>query len=160
MLLFPLSCLYTLNPCIRPLRRNISSIAMVLMILWQAADSRGSSAKDKWWLDMRIETQLLCEQAIRRFSRGDSKIYFHYEDQVMCCIDIVKMTAKPSVRNSPSVAKIGGDKLLHYGRFFQSYTTPNPSNTQQLGIYRDWKEEQRWKAALEPPRKSSHRFRS
>ena len=39
---------------------------------------------------MRIETQLLCEQALRSV-RGGANIYFHYEDQVMYRIDLVNM---------------------------------------------------------------------
>ena len=134
---------------------------MVVMILWQVADSRISSTKDKWWLDMRIETQLLCEQAIRRSSRGDSKIYFHYEYQILYCIDLVNMTQQ-NLR-SGTTRQLRRLEVINFcikGSYVQDYAAPEQSNTQQREVHRDWREEQRWKAALDPPRKSSHRYRS
>ena len=75
-----------------PSAHAISSfVAMVLTVRWQFDDSV-PAARDCCWCDMKIDTQMLCEQALRHSGRSGSKIYFHYEDQVMHCIDIVSMT--------------------------------------------------------------------
>jgi len=64
---------------------------MVLMILWQF-DNSVLAARDSWRVDMRIETQMLWEQALQHSGRYGSKSHFRFEDQVMYCIDIVSMT--------------------------------------------------------------------
>ena len=134
-------------------------LAMVMMILWQVAGSRISSAKNKWWLDMKIRTQLLCEQAIRHSDRGDSKIYSYYEDQVMYCIDLVSMTQQ-NLR-SGTTRQLRRLEVINFsirGGYIQEYAAPELSCTQLREAPRNWKE-QKWKAALEPARKSSPRHR-
>ena len=64
--------------------------AMVQLIRWQF-DNSNPDAFDKWWIDMRIDTQLMCEKALQYCGRGGSLLYFSCENRVLYMIDLVLM---------------------------------------------------------------------
>ena len=133
---------------------------MVLMVLWQF-DNSAPAARDSWWLDMKIETLMLCEQTLRLSGRSSSKIYFHYGDQIMYCIDKVIMTQQ-YLRSGRTRQMRRIEVLSFHVRdgYFREHAAPETSCSLLRETRSDWKEERKWKAALKPPRKSSHRDRS
>ena len=68
--------------------------AMALAVIWQVAGSRDVDEKSSWWLDMRIETQMLCECALGESSFCGSHLHFHYEHSIRYHINLVKMTQR------------------------------------------------------------------
>ena len=65
--------------------------AMALLVRWQF-DSCQQGDINSWWKDMRIETQLQCERALQYTGRGESFLYFSYENRTSYMIDLVLMT--------------------------------------------------------------------
>ena len=125
------------------------------MILWQfdiSAPATRDATRDSWWLDMKIETQMLCEQALRYSGRGSPKIYFHYEHQIMYCIDIVSMTQQNLC--SGRTRQLRKIEVLNFhvrDGYFREYATPKTFCSLLRETRSDWKEDREWKAALEPP---------
>ena len=64
---------------------------MAQLVRWQF-DNCKLGDFDSWWMDMRIETQLLREKALRYCGRGGSLIYFSHEDRILYMIDLVRMS--------------------------------------------------------------------
>ena len=63
---------------------------MVQLIRWQFDNCKPDDF-DSWWIDMRIDTQLLCENALQYCGRGGSLLYFSCENRVLYMIDLVLM---------------------------------------------------------------------
>ena len=66
---------------------------MALLIRWQfdSCDFVPQEEYDKWWLDMHIDSQLRCEEALCYCGRGESLIFFKHENKVPYKIDLVRM---------------------------------------------------------------------
>ena len=64
--------------------------AMVQLIRWQF-DNSNPDAFDKWWIDMRIDTQLMCEKALQYCGRGGPLLYFSCDNRVLYKIDLILM---------------------------------------------------------------------
>ena len=63
---------------------------MAQLVRWQFDNCKPDDF-DSWWMDMHIETQLLCEKALRYCGRGGSLLYFSHKDRVLYMIDLVRM---------------------------------------------------------------------
>ena len=66
---------------------------MAMLIRWQfdSCDFDPQEAYDRWWEDMHIESQLLCERAMRHCGRGGSLIFFWRDNKILYKIDLVEM---------------------------------------------------------------------
>ena len=67
---------------------------MAMLLRWQfdSCDYDPQAAFEHWWEDMHIESQLLCERAIRHCGRGRSLIFSWHGDEILYKIDLVRMT--------------------------------------------------------------------
>jgi hypothetical protein len=66
---------------------------MALLIRWQfdSCDFVPLEEYDRWWVDMHIESQLLCERALRYCGRGGFLIFFRHENRILYKIDLAQM---------------------------------------------------------------------
>ena len=66
---------------------------MALLVRWQfdSCDFTPLEEYDRWWVDMHIERQLLCEKALCYCGRGESLIFFRHENKIPYKIDLVWM---------------------------------------------------------------------
>ena len=64
---------------------------MAQLVRWQF-DNCGLNDFDSWWVDMRIESQLMCEEALHYCGRRGSLIFFRHEDRILYKIDLVRMS--------------------------------------------------------------------
>ena len=66
---------------------------MAVLIRWQfdSCDSVQHEGYDKWWVDMHIDSQLQCEEALCFSGRGKSWIFFEHDNKVQYKIDLVRM---------------------------------------------------------------------
>ena len=64
---------------------------MAMLIRWQfdSCDSVPPEGYDKWWIDMHIDGQMQCEEALSFTGRGESCIVV--DDKEKYRIDLVKM---------------------------------------------------------------------
>jgi len=66
---------------------------MAMLIRWQfdSCDVVPQEAYDKWWMDMHIDSQIRCEEALCFCGRGESWIFFEHDNKVQYKIDLVRM---------------------------------------------------------------------
>ena len=66
---------------------------MAVLIRWQfdSCDSVPHEGYDKWWVDMHINGQLLCEEALCSYGRGKPLVFFELDNKVQYKIDLVRM---------------------------------------------------------------------
>ena len=66
---------------------------MAVLIRWQfdSCDFVPPEGYDKWWVDMHIDGQSRCEEALCFNGKGESCIVFKLDDKVQYKIDLVRM---------------------------------------------------------------------
>ena len=67
---------------------------MAMLVRWQfdSCDFDPQAAFDRWWKDMQIESQMMCEKAISHCGRGGSLIYCWHGEKSFYKIDLIRMT--------------------------------------------------------------------
>ena len=67
---------------------------MAMLLRWQfdSCDFDPQAAFEHWWEDMHIESQLLCERALRHSGTGGALIFYWRGDEILYKIDLVRMT--------------------------------------------------------------------
>ena len=75
--------------CLKP--TPCASMAMLIRWQFDSCDFVPQEEYDKWWVDMHIDSQLRCEEALCFNGRGESWIFFEHDNKVPYKIDLVRM---------------------------------------------------------------------